>query len=76
MTTTNTYTPLDQVATVSYSDSTPDVTYTYDADGNRTAMTDGSGTTTSSLRPLRRADQHDERRRGHDRRTATTSTAT
>ncbi len=46
VTATDTYTPLDQVATVSYSDSTPGVTYSYDADGNRTSMTDGSGTTT------------------------------
>ena len=28
---------------VDYSDSTPDVTYGYDADNNRTSMTDGSG---------------------------------
>ena len=49
VTATNTYTPLDQVATVSYSDSTHDVSYTYDADGNRTAMTDASGTSSYDL---------------------------
>ncbi len=43
VTATNTYTPLDRVATTSYSDSTHSVADTYDADGNRTAMTDASG---------------------------------
>jgi YD repeat-containing protein len=52
VTTTNTFTPLDQVATVSYSDSTHDVSYTYDANGNRTAMTDASGTSSYSYDPF------------------------
>ena len=52
VTATDTYTPLDQVATVSYSDSTPDVSYTYDADGNRTAMTDASGTSSYTYDPF------------------------
>jgi RHS repeat-associated protein len=46
VTTTNTYTPLNQVATVSYSDSTHGVTDTYDADGQRTQMTDATSTST------------------------------
>ena len=56
VTATSTFTPLDQVAGTSYSDSTHSVSYTYDADGNRTAMTDASGTSTLFLRPLRGAD--------------------
>ena len=52
VTATDTYTPLDQAATVSYSDSTPAVSYSYDANGNRTTMTDGSGITTSSYDPF------------------------
>lgn len=52
VTTTNTFTPLNQVATVSYSDSTHDVSDTYDADGNRTAMTDASGTSSYSYDPF------------------------
>ena len=39
----------NRVTTIGYSDgTTPNVTYSYDADGHRTAMTDGSGTTTYS----------------------------
>ena len=53
MTTTDTYTPLDQVATVSYSGSAAHaVTYTYDANGNRTAMTDASGTSSYTYDPF------------------------
>jgi len=52
VTTTSTYTPLDQLATVSYSDDTHDVSYTYDADGNRTAMTDASGTSSYTYNPF------------------------
>ena len=52
MTATNTYTPLDQVSGTSYSDSTHSVSYTYDADGNRTAMTDASGTSSYSYDPF------------------------
>ena len=52
VTATNTFTPLDQVATTSYSDSTHSVSDTYDADGNRTAMTDASGTSTYSYDPF------------------------
>jgi RHS repeat-associated protein len=52
VTTTNTYTPLDQLATVNYSDSTHDATYTYDADGNRVVMTDASGTSTFVYDPF------------------------
>ena len=44
VTQTTTYTPLDQLATVSYSDSTHSVSYGYDANGNRLSMVDGSGT--------------------------------
>jgi RHS repeat-associated protein len=52
VTATNTYTPLDQLATVSYSDSTHSVSDTYDADGERTAMTDASGTSSYSYDPF------------------------
>jgi len=52
VTTTNTFTPLDQLATVSYSDSTHDASYSYDANGNRTAMTDASGTSSYSYNPF------------------------
>jgi RHS repeat-associated protein len=45
VTTTWTYTPLNQVATISYSGSSAhSVTYTYDAGGNKTGMTDATGT--------------------------------
>ena len=52
VTATSTFTPLDQVAGTSYSDSTHSVTFTYDADGNRTAMTDASGTSSYSYDPF------------------------
>src|SRR5262249_32928237 len=45
VTTTNTYTPLNQLATISYSGSSAHaVSYSYDASGNRVTMTDGTGT--------------------------------
>jgi RHS repeat-associated protein len=53
VTTTDTYTPLDQVSGTSYSGSAaPSVTYTYDADGNRMGMTDGTGTSTYTYDPF------------------------
>ena len=53
VTTTNTYTPLDQVSATSYSGTAaPSVTDTYDADGNRTQMTDGTGTSTYTYDPF------------------------
>jgi YD repeat-containing protein len=48
-TTTYSYDKADQSTGVSYSDGkTPSITLTYDADGQRTSMTDGTGTTTWS----------------------------
>ncbi|MGH3303503.1 MAG: hypothetical protein ACRDOK_17855 [Streptosporangiaceae bacterium] len=45
VTTTWTYTPLNHPATVSYSGSSAhSVTYSYDTDGNKTGMTDATGT--------------------------------
>lgn len=53
ITTTNTYTPLNQVATVSYSGSSAhSVSYGYDANGNKLAMTDGTGTSTYTYDPF------------------------
>ncbi|MGO8870488.1 MAG: RHS repeat-associated core domain-containing protein [Acidimicrobiales bacterium] len=49
----DTYTPLDQLSGTSYSGTAaPSVTDTYDADGNRTQMTDGTGTSTSTYDPF------------------------
>lgn len=49
VTTTLTYTPADQVASISYSGSSAhSVSYTYDADGDRTAMTDATGSSSFS----------------------------
>jgi RHS repeat-associated protein len=45
VTTTTSYTPTGLPASVSYSNANPTVTYSYDADGNRTAMVDATGTT-------------------------------
>ena len=42
---TRSYDDLGRLTGISYSDSTPSVSYTYDENGNRTEMTDGSGTT-------------------------------
>jgi RHS repeat-associated protein len=53
VTTTYTYTPAGLPSTVSYSGSSAhSVSYSYDADGNLTGMTDASGTTASSYDPF------------------------
>jgi RHS repeat-associated protein len=52
VTTTSTYSTLSQLASVSYSDGTHSVQYTYDADGNMTGMVDASGTTTNVYDPF------------------------
>jgi RHS repeat-associated protein len=41
-----TYNADNELTAVNYSDSTPDLTFSYDANGNRTQMTDGGGTQT------------------------------
>ena len=52
-TTTDTYTPLNQVASISYSGSSAHaVSYGYDANGNRLSMVDGSGTSTYTYDPF------------------------
>jgi RHS repeat-associated protein len=45
-TTTRTYDAIGQLTAIGYSDSTPGVSFTYDAVGNRTQMTDGGGSQT------------------------------
>jgi YD repeat-containing protein len=53
VTTTNTYNPLNKVASVSYSSSAaPSVSYTYDASGDQTGMVDGTGTSSYSYDPF------------------------
>jgi RHS repeat-associated protein len=52
VTATNTYTPLNQLSGVSYSDSTHSVSYAYDANGKRTSMVDASGTSSYSYDPF------------------------
>ena len=52
VTTTNTYTPLNQLQAVSYSDSTPGVTYGYDANGNKVSMSDATGNSIYSYDPF------------------------
>ncbi|HET8893357.1 MAG TPA: LamG-like jellyroll fold domain-containing protein [Gaiellaceae bacterium] len=53
VTTTNTYTPLNQVATVSYSTSSAhSVANTYDANGNKVSMVDGTGRSTYAYDPF------------------------
>jgi RHS repeat-associated protein len=53
VTTTSTYTPLNQIASVSYSGSAAhSVTYSYDANGNRLSMIDGTGTSTYTYDPF------------------------
>jgi RHS repeat-associated protein len=47
-TTTATYDRAGRLVGIDYSDATPDVTLAYDDAGNRTSMTDGSGTETRS----------------------------
>jgi len=44
-TTTYTYDPIDRVTSIAYADSTS-IGYGYDGSGNRTSMTDQTGTTT------------------------------
>mgnify|MGYP000928638826 CR=1 FL=1 len=51
LTTTYTYTPKGELAQVDYSDATPDVSYTYNALGQQTSITDGAGTRTFSYDP-------------------------
>jgi RHS repeat-associated protein len=45
-TTTKTYDRAGRLTGIDYSDATPDVSFAYDAAGNRTTMTDGAGTET------------------------------
>jgi RHS repeat-associated protein len=45
-TTVYAYDRAGRLTSIDYSDSTPDVTFAYDAAGNRTSMTDGAGTQT------------------------------
>jgi RHS repeat-associated protein len=52
--TTNGYDRANRQTSIDYSDSTPDVTFTYDAVGNRLTMADGSGTETRSYDGLDR----------------------
>ncbi len=52
VTSTMTYTPLDELASTSYSDATPNVTRTYDANGQLLTMVDGSGTTSDVYDPF------------------------
>ncbi len=49
---TDTYSPLNQLLSVSYTNGTPNVTYSYDANGNLIAMVDGTGTTTNVYDPF------------------------
>ncbi|WP_380168902.1 DUF6531 domain-containing protein [Jannaschia sp. R86511] len=51
---TTTYDALDQPTKIDYSDTTPDVTYTYDAIGRTTRMVDGTGTRTYTYDALDR----------------------
>jgi len=58
-TTRYTYDAAKQPTAISYNDpSTPDVTYSYDADGRRVAMTDGTGATSYTYDSLGRLTQH------------------
>jgi RHS repeat-associated protein len=52
--TTYAYDTIDRLKSIDYSDSTPDVTFAYDGNDNRTQLTDGSGTETSVYDPLDR----------------------
>jgi RHS repeat-associated protein len=62
-TTTYKYDPANRLTEVTYSDGkTPNVKYEYDADGNRTKMTDGTGTTTYTYDQL---DRLTESKDGH-----------
>lgn len=48
------YDVLDRLTSISYSDSTPTVTFAYDGDGNRSQMVDGAGTVNYSYDDLNR----------------------
>ena len=48
------YDAANRLVQIDYSDSTPDVTFAYDAVGNRVSMTDGSGTETRTYDGLNR----------------------
>ncbi|HEU5478041.1 MAG TPA: RHS repeat-associated core domain-containing protein [Gaiellaceae bacterium] len=50
--TTYGYDPLGRLTSISYSDSTPAVSYSYDANNNLTQMQDGAGTATYTYNPL------------------------
>ena len=64
VTTTNTYTPLNQLASVSYSGSSaPSVSFSYDANGNRVSMIDGTGTSSYTYDPFNELSSDEERRR-------------
>jgi RHS repeat-associated protein len=53
VTTTDTYTPQGHVASTTYSDdAAPSVTFTYDAQGDRTAMDDGTGSSSYVYDPF------------------------
>ncbi len=52
--TTYSYDAANRLTNVGYSDSTPAVSYVYDAKGQRTSMTDGTGTTTTAWDSLGR----------------------
>jgi YD repeat-containing protein len=52
VTATDTYTPLNQLASISYSDTSHDLSYVYDANGNRATMTDASGSSAYTYNPF------------------------
>jgi RHS repeat-associated protein len=56
-TTTNSYDAANQLRSVSFSDATPGVSYSYDADGQRMSMADGSGSTSYQFDSLHRLSQ-------------------
>jgi RHS repeat-associated protein len=56
-TTSSTYDADNQLIATNYSDSTPDVGYSYDGVGNRLSMTDGSGTVNYTYDSLNRLTQ-------------------
>lgn len=53
-----TYNDANEVTFVDYSDATPDVTYTYDRNGRRKTMIDGTGTTTWNYDSFNRVVDH------------------
>jgi RHS repeat-associated protein len=48
------YDALNRLMSINFSDATPDVTYAYDANSNRTSMTDGAGTETYTYDSINR----------------------